>query len=166
MGRTRTLESKLKRAVTERDDARRKVLELRRYKERNDELESRLQTVESDRKEEKAELEAKRSESAELAAALRKEKAESEAKDSEMEWLRRQLAELSVWKGKRESLNFHIPLKDNRLYGEPSHTKTLDETECCFLDPERRIGCLHLHLDIKGETENMTIRRKTRMMGH
>ena len=56
-------------------------------------------------------------------------------------------------------------MKNNKLFGVPSFTRSLDETEECYLDEEGGVNCLHAHVHVKdGRLEEMRFRKKTRMV--
>ena len=146
----------------ERDGLLRTVKEQRGFKTLADDLTVTVRRLEAERKEVDRQLLESRGQAAELTVALQRQEAQAKDKDEEVERLRRRVAELEAFEGNVEVRDFHIPLKDNRLHGEPSITTSHDQTEICFLDPERGVGCLHVHLAIEGRMKKMTIRKTRR----
>ena len=124
-----------------------------------DELQVQVARLESDQKEVDHQLLKSRKETAEISVALRKEQAERKASEEEVVKLKERLSRLEALQGDMEVRDFHIPLKNNQMWGDPSVTTSLDQTEVCFLDPDRGVGCLHMHLAIRGTLEKLALRR-------
>ena len=162
MGSFQAVKASRDRLEAERDGLLRTVKEQQGYKALADDLTLTVRRLECERKEVDRQLLQSRGQAAELTVALQREEAQAKVKDEEVERLRKRVAELEAVQGSVEVRDFHIPLKDNRLHGEPSITTSLDQTEVCFLDPERGVGCLHVHLEIEGRMRKLTIRKSRR----
>ena len=157
VARFRALKATSERTLVEKEAL--EATELRPFKRRADDLQARAARLESERKVVDHQLLESRKETAEISVALRKEQAERKVREEEVAALKERLSRLEALQGNVEVRDFHIPLKNNRMWGDPSVTTSLDQTEVCFLDPDRGVGCLHMHLAIRGTLEKLQLRR-------
>ena len=162
VARFRALKATSERTLVEKEALEATVRELRPFKKRADDLQATAARLESERKVVDRQLLESRQETAEISVALRKEQAERKASEEEVVKLKERLSRLEALQGDMEVRDFHIPLKNNQMWGDPSVTTSLDQTEVCFLDPDRGVGCLHMHLAIRGRLEKLQLRRSKR----
>ena len=176
VNRHRSLEADHKRVLTQRDALQATVEQFRQRKARDEANVIRMAKLEAERRQACSDLRKEQEANAKLESLFREKEAahkvrESErekellTKDAEVAALRLRIEELErAERTGSEARYLHIPLKDNRLHGSPSITSTLDETQECFLDPDREIGCLHMDFRFKGVLEEMTIRKTPRLV--
>ena len=127
----------------------------------------KVRRLESEAKEREEEIRKSKLGKVEVEVALKREREERAKEREELARLRSRVVHLEREKAEGEveqHVNFHIPLKDNMLFGRPSVTTSLDDTEECFRDDENGVGCLHACLRMQeGKYKEMRFRRKTKM---
>ena len=140
---------------------------MRRFKDENEGLIVKMKKLESDVKIYEADKKKLRMEMDEKDIVINKLRVEKKTEQEEVIRLRRKVEELEREKEsglQEEQIDFHIPIKENRLFGKPSWSKSFDDTVFCFLDEENGVGCIHTQLRVRGKLTEIKFRKRTQMV--
>ena len=122
----------------------------------------KMRKLESEVKKAEAEIRKEKLAKTDFEVELSREKKERAAEREELARLRERVEELESERRdgvRTEHLDFHIPLRENRVCDVPTHTRTLEETMRCYDDPEHGVTCLHAHAEVLGHLVALKFRR-------
>lgn len=178
LDRFNDMKANFDRVLCERDELRGKVVEIKKLKGKNMEMEECIRSRDSEIGRLKArdvEISKRESELRARVQALEKENEEAKEIGSRLgrrveELQRKDVdqgkvdAKMKEWMSvnKEQFIEFHIPLTNNELDGPVLHTSSLEETIYCYkLDPTKH-NCLHATMKYRGHVETFSVRKKVR----
>ena len=152
------------RTLKEKDAADATIRALKKKGAEHEGILMKMRKLESDVKKAEVEVRKEKLAKTEFEVELTREKKERAAEREELARLRERVEELESERRdgvSTEHIDFHIPLRENRVCDVPTHTRSLEETMRCYDDPENGVACLHAHAEVLGRLVDLKFRRGT-----